>query len=323
VFVGYANDHSGDTYKFYNPTTKHTILSRDVHQWMEWHGRITATDDLALFDELDRLKTDSVILPAVSMDIPILSDTADTDLDDLWELPTIAPTGPATTGPPLPTALRPARRNLTPAFGSGDVTRARARATTDTFADTHRNEDNLEAAVATISAEELSILLVMNALLQSDPQAGGPKNYKALLKLNDPKWTNSLNGELENFLQRDAWEFLPRNKLPQNRKTLRCRWIFKEKLDGTKKSRTVIRGYEQEPGVDYVESFSPLEIHIDWINLMVDVEAAFLNALVDTDIYIEMPEGLLEYLKSKGISLVDHIIKLKRAQYGLVQSPRL
>jgi hypothetical protein len=59
VFVGYANDHSGDTYKFYNPTTKHTILSRDVHQWMEWHGRITATDDLALFDELDRLKTES------------------------------------------------------------------------------------------------------------------------------------------------------------------------------------------------------------------------------------------------------------------------
>jgi hypothetical protein len=198
----------------------------------------------------------------------------------------------------------------------------------------------LEAAVATISVEELSILLVMNALLQSDPQAGGPKNYKALLKLNDPKWTNSLNGELENFLKRDAWEFLPRNKLPQNRKTLRCCWIFKEKLDGTKKSRTVIRGYEQEPGVDYVESFSPLatnttikvvlvisleqgEIHIDSINIMVDVEAAFLNALVDTDIYIEMPEGLLEYLESKGISLVDHIIKLKRAQYGLVQSPRL
>jgi hypothetical protein len=26
VFVGYATDHSGDTYKFYNPTTKHTIL---------------------------------------------------------------------------------------------------------------------------------------------------------------------------------------------------------------------------------------------------------------------------------------------------------
>ncbi len=53
VFVGYANDHLGDTYKFYNPATKHTSLPRDVHQWMEWHGRVTATDDLALFDKLN------------------------------------------------------------------------------------------------------------------------------------------------------------------------------------------------------------------------------------------------------------------------------
>ncbi|KAI2503034.1 Pentatricopeptide repeat-containing protein [Fragilaria crotonensis] len=87
VFVGYATiTPVTRTYKFYNPTTKHTILSRDVHQWMEWHGRITATDDLALFDELDRLKTDSVILPATSTDIPILSDTDGSDLDDLWDL---------------------------------------------------------------------------------------------------------------------------------------------------------------------------------------------------------------------------------------------
>ncbi|KAI2503033.1 gag-polypeptide of LTR copia-type [Fragilaria crotonensis] len=104
----------------------------------------------------------------------------------------------------------------------------------------------------------------MNALLQSDPQLGVPKNYKALLKLNDPKWTTSMHVTLE-----------------------------------------------QE------------EKHDDWIQILVDVEAAFLNALVDNDVYIEFPEGLLEYLESKGIYLADHIIKLKRAQYGLVQSPRL
>ncbi len=27
IFVGYVDDHSGDTYKFYNPATKQTILS--------------------------------------------------------------------------------------------------------------------------------------------------------------------------------------------------------------------------------------------------------------------------------------------------------
>ena len=144
----------------------------------------------------------------------------------------------------------------------------------------------------------------------------------------------------ENFLSRDAWEFLPREDLPPGRKTLRCRWIFKEKVDKTKKSRTVVKGYEQEPGVDYLESFSPLatnttikvvlamaleyeQTHKDWVIEMVDVEAAFLNAMVDQDIFIEMPEGLYEYFLAKGIDMAGKVIKLRCAQYGLVQSPRL
>jgi hypothetical protein len=95
------------------------------------------------------------------------------------------------------------------------------------------------------------------------------------------------------------------------------------KLDKTKKSRTVVRGYEQEPGVDFVESYSPLATnttikvvlatalsqatkHSDWIIEMVDVEAAFLNAKVDTDVFIEMPEGLKEYQYSMGVDLWRH-----------------
>jgi hypothetical protein len=55
---------------------------------------------------------------------------------------------------------------------------------------------------------------------------------------------------------------------------------------------------------------------------MIDVEAAFLNAFLDTDVFIKMPEGLRELLLSQGVTLGDVIIKL-RAQYELVQSPRL
>jgi hypothetical protein len=91
-----------------------------------------------------------------------------------------------------------------------------------------------------------------------DPQPGVPKNYKDLVRRNDPLWIQSLNDELENFIKREAWELMLRSKLPKKRRTLRTRWIFKEKADRTKKSRNVVRGYEQEPGVDFVESFSPL-----------------------------------------------------------------
>jgi hypothetical protein len=111
-------------------------------------------------------------------------------------------------------------------------------------------------------------------------------------------------------------------------------------VDGTKKSRTVIRGYKQIPGVDFVESYSPFASNTNfrvvlsialkngkikryWVTDMIDVEAAFLNALMDTDIFIELPEGLLEYYLSKGKDLRGMIIRLCRAQYGLVQSPRL
>jgi hypothetical protein len=64
---------------------------------------------------------------------------------------------------------------------------------------------------------------------------------------------------------------------------------------------------------------------------MVDVEAAFLNALDDTDVYIELPEVLREYMRMQReymrmqcIELDnDTVIKLLCTQYGLVQSPRL
>jgi hypothetical protein len=69
---------------------------------MEWHDRITATDDLALFEELNRLKTDSVILPA-SPDIPILPDSGIDEADDIWGIPDVVPfptEEPAETVPP-------------------------------------------------------------------------------------------------------------------------------------------------------------------------------------------------------------------------------
>jgi hypothetical protein len=162
VFVGYANDHSGDTYKFYNPATKQTILSRDVHQWMERHGRITALDDLALFDEIDRIKTDSIILPA-SPDVPLLPEDDVFDADNLWDLPALVPTN-TEDSVVQPGALRPARRNLARAYGSGAVTRARARAATVTFADGPRNDDTTLAMDTCTSTTEGEV--IFNAQLR-------------------------------------------------------------------------------------------------------------------------------------------------------------
>jgi hypothetical protein len=326
IFVGYSDDHSGDTYKFYNPATKQTILSRDVHQWMEWHGRISATDDLPLFEQLKILEDSSVIVPASAI-VPYVEDAEVRDVDDLLDIPAATP-GPVAEDviPNAPAIVDvPARRNLAASFSPA-----------------HTRSKTARAAMPDMDVAAMSVLCetILSATLQSDPQLGVPKNYKELIKQNDPLWIKSMHSELENFLKRNAWEFLRRSMLPKGRKTLRTRWIFKEKTDGTKKSRSVILGYEQVPGVDFNDSYSPLASNPTirlvlcitlangrkkdyWVTDMIDVEAAFLNALMDQDIFIELPEGLLEYFLSKGKDLRDFIIKLRSAQYGLVQSPRL
>ena len=208
VFVGYAQDHSGDTYKFYDPATKQTIMSRDVHQWMEWHGRITANHDLDLFTELEKLKTDSIILPA-SPDIRILSDEDfpdDSAMPDLISHTSITEDDPEE---PVPTGVAAsAWTNLTSVFNQGAVTRSHACQDVS-----HRNNDTAEESKEENLEEFINYLMVLNASMESDPKPGVPKNYKELVKSKDKKWLKLIHaGKLGNFLKRGAWEYVPRSK---------------------------------------------------------------------------------------------------------------
>ena len=69
----------------------------------------------------------------------------------------------------------------------------------------------------------------------------------------------------------------------------------------------MILGYMQIPGVDYTESFSPVANDVTiriaivitlskpgWRIDLVDIEAAFLNADLEEEIFVDWPEGVLE-----------------------------
>ena len=66
--------------------------------------------------------------------------------------------------------------------------------------------------------------------------------------------------ELDMIEKNGTWQLVDR---PRNRKVIGVKWIFKTKLnpDGTickYKARLVVKGYAQQYGVDYQETFAPV-----------------------------------------------------------------
>ena len=107
------------------------------------------------------------------------------------------------------------------------------------------------------------------------------------------------------------------------------RWVYSIK-DGPNdeellKARYVAKGYNQVKGKDYFETFAPtakmsslrilmqISAHNNLLLHQMDVKAAYLNAEIDCDIYVEAPEGYRQ----------ENIIwKLQKSLYGLKQSGR-
>ena len=87
------------------------------------------------------------------------------------------------------------------------------------------------------------------------------------------------------------------------------------------------KGYAQE-GVDYGETFSPVARLEGVITLLaysayknykvyqMDVKSAFLNGILEEEVYVEQPKGFVDLEKK------DMVCKLHNAIYGLKQAPR-
>nr|GFB32253.1 Gag-Pol polyprotein [Tanacetum cinerariifolium] len=83
-----------------------------------------------------------------------------------------------------------------------------------------------------------------------------PKNVKEAMT--DPTWIESMQEELLQFKRLDVWVFVPAS---DNIKPLTLKWLFKNKHDEENtvirnKTCLVTRGYRQEEGIDFEESFA-------------------------------------------------------------------
>ncbi|MCH82453.1 retrovirus-related Pol polyprotein from transposon TNT 1-94, partial [Trifolium medium] len=154
-----------------------------------------------------------------------------------------------------------------------------------------------------------------------------PTSYKQAL--NVPEWLEAMRAEYDALLTNKTWSLFP---LPNNRQAIGCKWVFrlKQNPDGTLnkyKARLVAKGFHQKPGFDYNETFSPvvkpvtvrtvlsLAVTNHWPIQQLDINNAFLNGLLDEEVYMVQPPGFEAADKSL-------VCKLHKALYGLKQAPR-
>ncbi|GKC77420.1 retrovirus-related pol polyprotein from transposon TNT 1-94 [Tanacetum coccineum] len=111
------------------------------------------------------------------------------------------------------------------------------------------------------------------------------------------------------------------------------KWIYKVKSDELggvlkNKARLIARGYRQEEGIDFEESFAPVarleaicifiafSAHMNMVVYQMDVKTAFLNDILREEVYVSQPDGFVDPENP------NHVYKLKKALYGLKQAPR-
>ncbi|GJV57385.1 retrovirus-related pol polyprotein from transposon TNT 1-94 [Tanacetum coccineum] len=140
----------------------------------------------------------------------------------------------------------------------------------------------------------------------------------------------AMQDEIHEFDRLYVWELVPP---PDCAMLIAIKWIYKVKLDEygdvlKNKVRLVAKGYRQEEGIDFEESFASvarleaIRIFItnaaskNMIVYQMDVKTAFLNGELKEEVYVSQPEGFVDP------DHPHHVYRLKKALYGLKQAPR-
>jgi histone deacetylase 1/2 len=138
-----------------------------------------------------------------------------------------------------------------------------------------------------------------------------------------------MKDEYNALLNNNTWTL---TNLPSDRKVIGCKWVFriKQNPDGSilkYKARLVAKGFHKQHGFDFTETFSPevkpitvrtvltIAISRQWHITQLDVNNAFLNGILEEEVYMQQPPGFVS-------SDPKLLCKLNKALYGLKQAPR-
>lgn len=144
-----------------------------------------------------------------------------------------------------------------------------------------------------------------------------------------PEWCRAMADEIAALETNHTWSV---QSLPPGKKPTGCRWLYnvKYKADGSLDKymdQLVAKGYAQQAGIDFTESFSPvaklatvrvllaIAAQKKWSQLQLDINNAFLNRDLDEEVFMQLPLGY--HIKGENL-----VYKLNKSLSGLRQASR-
>ena len=119
-------------------------------------------------------------------------------------------------------------------------------------------------------------------------------------------WITAIRRENRSMISRGVWRKTVRKRMPNNRRLIGNKWVFKVKRDGTYRGKLVALGYSQIPGIDYTDYFAQVTHDVSCRialarmmvekldSLVMDVEIAFLYGEIEEEIFLKSLVGMEE-----------------------------
>jgi len=194
--------------------------------------------------------------------------------------------------------------------------------------------NNDDSAVSFESGGEDLRPLKRVRLIQTFLETEIPTTWKQVCESAESnEWIAGAEREFDSLMKNETYVLVPRSEVG-DQQVLRNKWVFRKKIDKDGrviyKGRLVIKGFMQEYGVDYLETFAPV-VRFESLRavfviamvfglriLQIDFDTAFLNATLPNQykIFMNQPDGFVHP------DYPDYVCQLQKSLYGLKQAPR-
>jgi hypothetical protein len=133
---------------------------------------------------------------------------------------------------------------------------------------------------------------------------GDPTSFEeAMRSVHSSKWLEAMEDEIRSMSINKIWDL---EEIPKGTKTVGYKWAYKTKCDSKGnierfKARLMAKGFMQREGINYTQTFSPINdslriimalvMHYDLELHQMDVKTAFLNGNLLENVYMVQPKG--------------------------------